>query len=141
MKRIALFVLTNLAIMVVLVLFLTVLVVRVRHQLQSGRADAECRQPGDLFARGRLHRRVHFAVAVASRWRSGQPARRSSASRRNAMESWLVGAVRSHAEKAGIGMPEVAIFEGEPNAFATGAFKNSALGRGVDRPAAVDEQG
>jgi heat shock protein HtpX len=35
--------------------------------------------------------------------------------------------VRRHAEKAGIGMPEVAIFEGEPNAFATGAFKNSAL--------------
>src|SRR5205085_6693763 len=29
--------------------------------------------------------------------------------------------------KAGIGMPEVGIFEGEPNAFATGAFKNSAL--------------
>ena len=29
--------------------------------------------------------------------------------------------------KAGIGMPEVAIYEGEPNAFATGAFKNSAL--------------
>jgi heat shock protein HtpX len=45
----------------------------------------------------------------------------------NAMESWLVEAVRRQAEKAGIGMPEVAIFEGEPNAFATGAFKNSAL--------------
>jgi heat shock protein HtpX len=31
------------------------------------------------------------------------------------------------ADKAGIGMPEVGIFEGDPNAFATGAFKNSAL--------------
>jgi len=31
------------------------------------------------------------------------------------------------AQKAGIGMPEVAIYDGEPNAFATGAFKNSAL--------------
>ena len=31
------------------------------------------------------------------------------------------------AEKAGVGMPEVAIFEGAPNAFATGAFKNSAM--------------
>ena len=31
------------------------------------------------------------------------------------------------ADKAGIGMPEVGIFQGEPNAFATGAFKNSAL--------------
>jgi heat shock protein HtpX len=35
--------------------------------------------------------------------------------------------VRKLAEKAGIGMPEVGIFEGDPNAFATGAFKNSAL--------------
>jgi heat shock protein HtpX len=45
----------------------------------------------------------------------------------NAMEAWLVDTVRRHAQKAGIGMPEVAIYEGEPNAFATGAFKNSAL--------------
>jgi heat shock protein HtpX len=43
------------------------------------------------------------------------------------MESWLVDTVRRHADKAGIGMPEVAVFDGEPNAFATGAFKNSAL--------------
>ena len=35
--------------------------------------------------------------------------------------------MRRLATKAGIGMPEVAIYEGEPNAFATGAFKNSAL--------------
>jgi len=40
---------------------------------------------------------------------------------------WLVSTVRKLADKAGIGMPEVAIFEGAPNAFATGAFKNSAL--------------
>jgi heat shock protein HtpX len=45
----------------------------------------------------------------------------------NAMEAWLVDAVRAHATKAGIGMPEVAVYEGEPNAFATGASKNSAL--------------
>src|SRR5213076_1826737 len=42
-------------------------------------------------------------------------------------EQWLVATVRRFAEKAGIGMPEVAVYEGEPNAFATGAFKNSAL--------------
>ncbi len=42
-------------------------------------------------------------------------------------EAWIVATVRNFAEKAGIGMPEVAIFEGEPNAFATGAFKNSSL--------------
>ena len=42
-------------------------------------------------------------------------------------EYWLVETVRKLAQTAGIGMPEVAIFEGAPNAFATGAFKNSAL--------------
>jgi heat shock protein HtpX len=42
-------------------------------------------------------------------------------------QHWLVQTVRRLAEKAGIGMPEVAVYEGAPNAFATGAFKNSAL--------------
>jgi heat shock protein HtpX len=45
----------------------------------------------------------------------------------NADEAWIVETVRKFAEKAGIGMPEVGIFDGAPNAFATGAFKNSAL--------------
>jgi len=45
----------------------------------------------------------------------------------NEAEAWLMETVRRLATKAGIGMPEVAIYEGEPNAFATGAFKNSAL--------------
>jgi heat shock protein HtpX len=40
---------------------------------------------------------------------------------------WLVETVRRLAQTAGIGMPEIAIFEGEPNAFATGAFRDSAL--------------
>ena len=42
-------------------------------------------------------------------------------------ELWLVNTVRALSERAGIGMPEVAVYEGDPNAFATGAFKNSAL--------------
>ena len=42
-------------------------------------------------------------------------------------EAWIVQTVRKLADKAGIGMPEVGIFEGDPNAFATGAFKNSSL--------------
>ena len=46
---------------------------------------------------------------------------------RNADEAWIVDTVRRFADKAGIGMPEVGIYEGEANAFATGAFKNSAL--------------
>ena len=42
-------------------------------------------------------------------------------------EYWLVNTVKRLADKAGIGMPEVAVYEGAPNAFATGAFKNSSL--------------
>jgi len=42
-------------------------------------------------------------------------------------EYWLVDTVKQLAAKAGVGMPEVGIFEGAPNAFATGAFKDSAL--------------
>ena len=45
----------------------------------------------------------------------------------SADEQWLVGTVRKLAEQAGVRMPEVGIYEGAPNAFATGAFKNSAL--------------
>ena len=45
----------------------------------------------------------------------------------NADEAWIVETVRKLADKAQIGMPEVGIFEGQPNAFATGAFKNSSL--------------
>ena len=40
---------------------------------------------------------------------------------------WLVDTVKRLSAKAGIGMPEVAMYEGEPNAFATGAFRDSAL--------------
>jgi len=42
-------------------------------------------------------------------------------------ERWLVDTVRRLADRAGIGMPEVAVYEGAPNAFATGAFRNSSL--------------
>lgn len=126
MKRIALFVLTNLAIMAVLVLFLTVLssVFGINFNLGGKTLNV-----GSLAIFSLV---VGFGGAFISlliskpiaKWSTGaqvisQPS--------NAMESWLVDAVRRHAEKAGIGMPEVAIFEGEPNAFATGAFKNSAL--------------
>ncbi|MGZ8163240.1 MAG: protease HtpX [Methylobacter sp.] len=47
---------------------------------------------------------------------------------RNQTEQWLVNIVAKHAEQAGIGMPEVGIFDmPQPNAFATGMNKNSAL--------------
>ena len=41
--------------------------------------------------------------------------------------AWLVGTVERFAKQAGVKTPEVGIYEGPPNAFATGAFKNSAL--------------
>ncbi len=46
---------------------------------------------------------------------------------RNKMEAWLIDTVRSHAEKAGIAMPEVGIYQGEANAFATGPTRNNSL--------------
>ena len=46
----------------------------------------------------------------------------------NQTEQWLVNIVAKQAKQAGIGMPEVGIFQAhEPNAFATGANRNSAL--------------
>jgi len=42
-------------------------------------------------------------------------------------EIWVLDTVNQLADRAGIGRPEVAIYEGEPNAFATGAFKNDSL--------------
>lgn len=46
----------------------------------------------------------------------------------NDIERWLVGTVQRQAGQAGIGMPEVAIFDSpDPNAFATGMFRNNAL--------------
>ena len=59
-----------------------------------------------------------------AKWTSGV---RVIAQPQNTDEAWIVETVRKLSEKAGIGMPEVGIFDGEPNAFATGAFKNSAL--------------
>ncbi|MCY4149518.1 MAG: protease HtpX [Gammaproteobacteria bacterium] len=47
---------------------------------------------------------------------------------RNAQERWLLETVERQARKAGIGMPEVAIFNSpQPNAFATGMSRNNAL--------------
>jgi heat shock protein HtpX len=47
---------------------------------------------------------------------------------RNAAESWLLNTVRQHADRAGIGMPEVGVFDSpQMNAFATGPRRNNAL--------------
>ena len=92
-----------------------------------------------LLGGGGVHRLDHFAADVEA---DGQVVHRRAGHRRlgERRRAWLVETVRRLAEKAGIGMPEVAIYEGEPNAFATGAFRNSALVAVSTGPAAVDEQ-
>jgi heat shock protein HtpX len=122
MKRIALFVLTNLAILVVLGVVTSLLGV---NRFMS----AQGLQLGTLLAFAAV---VGFTGSIISLLISKPMAKWSTGAQvidqpRNAMEQWLVETVRRHATQAGIGMPEVAVYEGEPNAFATGAFKNSAL--------------
>ena len=81
-----------------------------------------------VFSFGRrLHGRDHLAPDVEVDGQMVDRRARDRDSRQSEPEAWLVETVRRLATKAGIGMPEVAIYEGAPNAFATGAFKNSAL--------------
>jgi len=74
-----------------------------------------------------------FAGAFISLWMSKSAAKRSMGVRvieqpTNQQERWLMNVVARQAEKVGIDMPEVGIFDTpEVNAFATGARKNSAL--------------
>ena len=122
MKRILLFVMTNLAVMVVL--GIVVSLTGANRFMGANGLDL-----GTLMVFSLI---MGFGGAIISlliskpvaKWSSGvrvinQPA--------NADEAWIVDTVRKFADKAQIGMPEVGIFEGAPNAFATGAFKNSAL--------------
>jgi len=65
------------------------------------------------------------ASKMIAKWTTGARVIQSPA---NPTEAWLVNAVQSHARKAGIKMPEVAIFDSpEPNAFATGPTRNKSL--------------
>ncbi len=122
MKRIALLILTNLAVMVVLGVVASLL--GVNRYLTSNGLNL-----GALLGFAAV---IGFGGAFISLLMSKPLAKMSSGVQvinepRNADEVWLVETVRGFADKAGIGMPEVGIYEGEPNAFATGAFKNSAL--------------
>lgn len=122
MKRVALFVLTNLAIVIMLGVVTSVLGV-------NRFLTAQGLNLGMLLAFAAV---IGFGGAFLSLLISKPMAKFSTGARTigqpaNAMEAWLLDTVRHHADKAGIAMPEVAIYEGEPNAFATGAFKNSAL--------------
>ncbi len=122
MKRIALFVLTNLAIVVLLGVVTSVLGV---NQFLTARGI----DMGMLLGFALV---VGFAGAFFSLLISKPLAKWSTGARvihqpQTQLESWLVETVRKLTSQAGVGMPEVAIYEGEPNAFATGAFRNSAL--------------
>lgn len=122
MKRIVLFLLTNIAVMVVLSIVLSVLGV---DRFLSARGL----NVGTLLVFSLV---VGFAGSIISLLMSKPMAKWSTGARvierpANPTEQWLVDTVARLAQRAGIGMPEVAVYDGDPNAFATGAFKNEAL--------------
>jgi heat shock protein HtpX len=122
MKRIVLFVVTNLAVMLVLGI--------AAHLLGVNRfLTANGLNLGQLLGFSLI---MGFGGAIISllmskpmaKWSTGAQIINNST---DPTHRWIVGTVEGFAKKAGIGMPEVAIYDGAPNAFATGAFKNSAL--------------
>ena len=122
MKRIALFIITNLAVMLVLGTAASLLGVN-RYLTANGL------NLGMLLGFAAV---MGFGGAIISlliskpmaKWSTGAKLINQST---DPTHRWIVATVEKFAQKAGIGMPDVAIFEGEPNAFATGAFKNSAM--------------
>ncbi len=122
MKRIALFLLTNVAVMVVLGIAVNLL--GLNNFLSSNGLDLTSLLGFSLV--------MGFGGAIISLLMSKPMAKMSTGAQvindsPDATHQWLVNTVSRFAQSAGIGMPEVAIYEGAPNAFATGAFKNSAL--------------
>jgi heat shock protein HtpX len=124
MKRIVLFLVTNLAVMLVLSISMSVLGVG-RYLTASGI------DPVQLLIFASL---LGFAGSFISLFMSKWMAKMSTGARiidprapADAREAWLVDTVHQLADRAGIGHPEVAIYEGAPNAFATGAFRNESL--------------
>jgi len=122
MKRVLLFLATNLAVMLVLSLFTSLLGVN-RFLTANGL------NLGMLLAFAAV---IGFGGAFISLLMSKFMAKWSTGARviespSNSTEFWLVDTVARLAKAANLPMPEVAIYEGEPNAFATGATKNSSL--------------
>jgi len=122
MKRIVLFILTNLA--VVLVLGTVASLLGVNRFLTSNGLDLGALL-GFALVMGFGGAFISLLISKpVAKWSSGVQVITQA---QNADQAWLVNTVQKLAHTAQIGMPEVGIFEGEPNAFATGAFKNSAL--------------
>mgnify|MGYP002631972737 CR=1 FL=1 len=122
MKRIVLFLVTNIAIMLVLSVVVSVLGLD-RFLTQNGI---------DYWALMGFSMVIGFGGSFISLLISKPIAKMSTGAKvidgsEGSTEYWLVQTVNAFADKAGIGHPEVAIYEGEPNAFATGASRNNAL--------------
>lgn len=123
MMRIVLLVLTNLAVMVVLSITMSILGAVFGINMSQG-SMGSILTIAVIFGFG-----GSFVSLLMSKWM----AKRSMGVQlieipQTAQERWLVETVRHHADKVGIGMPEVGIFHSpEPNAFATGANRNNAL--------------
>ena len=123
MKRILLFLATNIAVLAVLSVSMRLL--GIDQYLASTGQDM-----GGLLVFAAI---LGFGGSLISLAMSKFIAKRSTGARvitepANAQEAWLVATVRRLATQAGIGMPEVAIFDSpEVNAFATGARRDSAL--------------
>ena len=122
MKRIVLFVVTNLAVMLVLGLAVHLLGLN-RFLTANGLNLPMLLGFAAVMGFGGAFISLLMSKPMA-KWTTRAQVINHSA---DPTHRWIVQTVERFAQKAGIGMPEVAIYEGEPNAFATGAFKNSAL--------------
>jgi len=125
MKRILLFLATNLAILVVLSISMRLLGIDSYLDAQGTGLDLNAL----LIFSAVIGMTGSFISLAISKWM----AKRTTGAHiidvpRDATERWLVETVRRQAQKAGIGMPEVAIYDApDMNAFATGMRRNNAL--------------
>ena len=122
MKRVFLFIFTNLAVMLVLGVAASLLGVN-RYQTANGLDLSALLGFAALMGFGGAFISLLISKPVA-KWSTGAQVINDSP---DPTHQWLVTTVKRFADESGVRMPEVAIFEGDPNAFATGAFKNSAL--------------
>src|SRR5262245_3948474 len=125
MKRIILFLATNLAIMVVLSITLRLLGVERILDAQGVGLDLKALLIfAAVLGMGGSFISLALSKWTAKRFTGAQVIERPS----NPTEEWLVETVRRQAQSAGIGLPPVASFDSsDPNAFATGARRNHAL--------------
>ena len=123
MKRIVLFVATNLGVVLLLGVIARLLGVD-RFLYQSGLNLTSLLIFAAIFGMGGSLISLLMSKWIAKMSVGAQVIEQP----RTQTEQWLVETVRRQAQKAGIGMPEVAIYDSpEPNAFATGANRNAAL--------------